>query len=130
LGNGDDVSHCFSLHDFSLHFSLLRTARTNDRPASRQPTLIFLGHWIFAVRTQSSISVEHASRGDAVDDLDSHSCNAESDHAYSRRSVRPQRCKLSDAADGTCGLQPERAGRVRCSAWLDPQNLVHRLPFC
>jgi hypothetical protein len=26
--------------------------------------------------------------------------------------------------------QPERDGRVHCSAWLGPQNLVHRLPFC
>ena len=29
-----------------------------------------------------------------------------------------ERPKLSDPAHGTRGLQPERDGRVRCSAWL------------
>jgi hypothetical protein len=29
-----------------------------------------------------------------------------------------ERPKLSDPARGTRGLQPERTGRVRCSAWL------------
>lgn len=29
-----------------------------------------------------------------------------------------ERPKLSDPAHGSRGLQPERGGRVRCSAWL------------
>ena len=40
--------------------------------------------------------------------------------------VDAQRLKLSDPAHGTRGLQPERDGRVRCSAWLGrtPEDLL------
>jgi len=35
-----------------------------------------------------------------------------------------ERPKLSDPARGTRGLQPERDGRVRWSAWLGCVNLI------
>src|SRR5216117_3251944 len=39
-----------------------------------------------------------------------------------------ERTKLSDPARRTRGLQPERGGRVRCSAWLGRvRNLIHAL---
>jgi hypothetical protein len=39
-------------------------------------------------------------------------------------SLQPQRPKLSDPASGTRGLQPQRDGRVRCSAWLGVAGIV------
>ena len=70
------------------------------------------------------------------------------DSAVKGKPARPRRSKIPSVCEsvalfmphydpssatgprGRRGLQPERDGRVRCSAWLGPQNLVHRLPLC
>ena len=41
--------------------------------------------------------------------------------------MHAERPKLSDPARGTRELQPERDGRVSCSAWLGHKVIAHQL---
>ena len=61
-----------------------------------------------------------------VDDADHHDRIRTGHPDYLRRGhafFLAERPKLSDPARGARGLQPERAGRVRCSAWLGVASL-------